>query len=131
MRLIRRLAGYPRLLLSAAPAWAMGESWLLGALILAGLAGLAGKINANALGNGTLLLCGVCGMWAVLRVRVPGGARWRQATFEVAVGLGLSGAMAGGLTALVAGLGWQRQRDLPLPDRSGKRHGNHHADHGR
>jgi len=85
----------------------MVESWLLGLLMLAGLAGLAGEINANALGNGTLMLCGICGMWAVLRVRVPTGAWWKQLLYEVAVGLALSVVMAGGVTAMIDALGWQ------------------------
>lgn len=107
MSKIRRLAGYPRFFLSSTPAWAIGECWLLGLVILAGLSGLAGRIDDSALGNGTLLLCAICGMWAVLRVRVPVGSWWRQVLYECAVGLGLSAVMAGGLTATVSGLGWQ------------------------
>jgi signal transduction histidine kinase len=92
---------------SAHPAWALVEAWLIGLLILFALSRLAGQIDANALGNGTPLLCGVCGMWAVLRARVPGGAWWVQVLWEGAVGIALSVTMAGGLGLVVWLLGWQ------------------------
>ncbi|MEJ2737822.1 MAG: hypothetical protein P8189_30415 [Anaerolineae bacterium] len=82
---------------TAHPAWAMLEAWLLGLLILLLLSLQVGIVVPAVLSNGLLFLCGACGMWAVLRTRLPRGNWLRQGLWELAVGLALSLVMAAGV----------------------------------
>ena len=87
----------------AHPLQGLGEAWLIGLLTLFGLSRLAGQVTSSALGNGTLLLCGTSGIWAVLRIRIPQIPLWRQLLTEVSTGAACSLAMTVGLS-FAAGL---------------------------
>ena len=75
----------------------------------------SGAINRAALANGTLLMCGLCGTWAVLRARLPRAERlpqraWlralQQALWELAMGVAVSLIMVAGLGLPARWLGW-------------------------
>jgi signal transduction histidine kinase len=91
---------------AAHPLQAVVESGALGVLLLWGLASLAGRIHPAALSNGHLALCGVCGMWVVLRARLPRRAWYGQLAQDLAAALGLSILMAVGLRLLAQATGW-------------------------
>ena len=82
-----------RFLLGANPIQALGEAWVIGLVVALGMSRLVGRVTPFALDSGVLMLCGLSGMWAVGRTRLPGGGLFRQAAYEGAVGLALSGAM--------------------------------------
>jgi signal transduction histidine kinase len=92
---------------TAHPARAMLEAWLIGLLILFLLSLQVGIVVPAVLSNGLLFLCGVCGMWAVLRIRLPQGNWLRQALWELAVGLALSTVMVIGMRVPALLLGWE------------------------
>jgi signal transduction histidine kinase len=99
-------ASLSRPFLSIHPLRALLEMWLLGLLFLFILSQLAGVIHSAALANGVLMMCGVCGMWAVLRTRLPWRAWWLQAVWELAMGAAVSLIMAAGLGLPARWLGW-------------------------
>ncbi len=99
-------AGLSRPFLSVHPLWALLEMWLLGLLFVFILAQLAGTIQASALTNGILMMCGVCGMWAVLRARLPQRAWWLQVLWELAMSAAVSLIMAFGLALPTNLPGW-------------------------
>ena len=86
-----------RFLWRAHPVQALFEAWLLGTIIIFGYSRLVGYIAPAAFNNGLLLLCGACGMWTVLRARVPNRGWLFQVIWELAVGFALSLVMAIGL----------------------------------
>lgn len=92
--------------LCAHPIWALGEAWLIGLVLTWLLAWLVGMIPHAALTNGILMLCAVCGMWAVLRARLPCSVWWRQGVWELGIALALSLIMTWGLGWLADWLGW-------------------------
>jgi signal transduction histidine kinase len=92
---------------AAHPARAMLEAWLIGLLILFLLSRQVGIVVPAVLSNGLLFLCGVCGMWAVLRIRLPQGNWLRQGLWELASGLALSIVMAIGVRVPALFLGWE------------------------
>jgi hypothetical protein len=67
-----------RFLWAARPAQALLEAWLLGLALLFLLSRQVGFVSPAVLSNGLLFLCGCCGMWAVLRCRLPQGSWQRQ-----------------------------------------------------
>jgi signal transduction histidine kinase len=85
----------------------MAEAWLLGLAILFILSRQVGYVSPFVLSNGTLFLCGMCGMWAVLRTRLPQGGWLRQGLWELAVGALLSLVMAVGMLVPAHQLGWE------------------------
>lgn len=91
---------------SVSPARAILEAWAVGMALLFVLSRLVGQVSAPVLGNGLLVLCGIVGMWGVLRVRLPRGGWRRQMLWEAGVGAGLSGVMTGGLLGVGALLRW-------------------------
>jgi len=93
---------------SAHPARALAEAWLLGLFILFLLFLQADYVTKAVLGNGLLFLCGACGMWLVLRTRLPQGRIKRQALWELAVGVAVSVMMTAGLMTTVRLLGWEK-----------------------
>jgi signal transduction histidine kinase len=95
-----------RYLLAAHPARGLLESWLIGLPILFLLFVQVGYASPFVLTNGILLLCAVCSLWAVLRIRLPGGGWLRQATWEGLVGACLSLVMAIGYLLPAHWLGW-------------------------
>ena len=82
-----------RCFLGVNPIRALGEAWAIGLLVVLALAGLAGRVTPNALNNGMLMLCGLSGIWMVLRTRLPRGTALRQLACEVAAAAALSAAM--------------------------------------
>jgi signal transduction histidine kinase len=100
------LARLSRPFLSIHPLWALLEMWVLGLLLLFALSRLAGAINPSALANGTLMMCGLCGVWAVFRTRVPQRAWWQQMLMELAMGAAVSVIMVVGLGLPARWLGW-------------------------
>ncbi len=100
-----------RFLWGAHPLWALVETWLLGLLILFPLSRVIGHLPPAVFDNGTLMLCGACGLWMVLRTRVP-EMRWPlQVAWELAVGIALSLLMAAGLRLCTDVLGWSEVWD--------------------
>jgi signal transduction histidine kinase len=95
-----------RFLWAAHPLRALAETWMLGLLILFPLSRVIGHVPSNVLDNGTLMLCGACGMWMVLRTRVPQLHPLLQVPWEFGVGIGLSLMMAVGLRLFTDLLGW-------------------------
>lgn len=100
-------SGPSRFFWQAHPGRALVESWMLGLAILFLLSLLVGKVSPFVLSNGLLLLCGVSGMWAVLRVRLPQGSWIRQILWEGTVGIALSLTMTVGLRLPAYLLGWE------------------------
>lgn len=92
---------------AAHPVQAMLESWLIGLFILFVLYLQVGIASPFVLSNGLLFLCGACGMWNVLRIRVSQGSWWRLGLRELAVGLMLSLVMVIGIRLPASFLGWQ------------------------
>lgn len=92
---------------SAHPAQALAEAWLIGLLILFLLFRQVGYVSPFVLNNGLFFLCGVSGMWAVLRTRIPRGSWLRQGIWEFTVGFSLSLVMAVGLRLFAYLFGWE------------------------
>jgi signal transduction histidine kinase len=88
------------------PLQGLVESLLAGLLILAATARLEGYVEWFVFQAALFFLCGVCGMWAVLRIRIPRGGWLKQTAWELAVGLGLSLVMTIGLRNLSLLLKW-------------------------
>jgi signal transduction histidine kinase len=89
------------------PLPAMIETWLVGLAILFVLSRQVGYVSPAVLSNGTLFLCGTCGMWAVLRIRLPHGSWLRQGIWELAVGVLLSLVMVAGMRATAHLFRWE------------------------
>jgi len=98
----------PRLVLFWAvhPLPGLAESLLVGVLILAATAQLEGYVEWFVFQAALFFLCGVSGMWAVLRIHIPQGSWLKQTAWELAVGLGLSLVMSVGLRNLGQLLKW-------------------------
>jgi signal transduction histidine kinase len=99
--------GKLRLLWMAHPAEALLESWLIGLAILFLLSRQVGAVSSPVLANGLLFLCGTCGLWSVLRSRLPHGGWLRQGVWELGVGLGLGLVMVAGIGVVALLLGWE------------------------
>ncbi|KAA3656153.1 MAG: sensor histidine kinase [Chloroflexi bacterium] len=89
------------------PLWGIVEAVLVGSVVLFLLSRMQGEVSPFVFSNGVLALCGVSGMWAVLRIRMPDGAVWRQAVWEIGVGFLLSLVMAVGLRSVGRLSGWE------------------------
>lgn len=92
---------------AASPLQAAGEALGIGLLLLALLSCLVGKVDAFALGNGWLMLCGATGMWAVLRTRRYQGPWWRKLLDELLVSAQLGIVMLVGVMGVGRVPGWQ------------------------
>ncbi len=97
-----------RFLWAARPVQALLEAWLIGLAIFFLLSRQAETASAAVLANGVFFLCGTCGLWVVLRSRLPQGSLRRQALWEVGVGLALSLVMGIGVGLPVRFLGWEQ-----------------------
>lgn len=91
-----------KLLWAVHPLQGLAESLLLGLLILIVIAHLEGYVEWFVFQAALFFLCGACGMWAVLRIRIPQGGWLKQTLWEMAVGFGLSLVMLVGLRNLGA-----------------------------
>lgn len=90
----------------SAPLWqALLESFGLGLGFVFALTRSIGVLPAYAFSSGFLLLCGGCGLWVVLRARLPQGSWRQQALWELAASLLVSLTMVG-LQAVTVPLGW-------------------------
>ena len=96
-----------RFLWQAHPIRGLAETWIVGMAMLWVLSYQVGVVSPFVLGNGVLFVCGLCGMWSALRIRLPGGSRLRSAVAELAVGLALSLVMGAGLSVPARWLGWE------------------------
>jgi signal transduction histidine kinase len=92
---------------TAHPARAMLEAWPIGLAILFVLSRQVGYVSPFVLGNGLFFLCGTCGMWVVLRTRLPQRNWLRQGAWELVVGSVLSLAMVIGMRLPAYLLGWE------------------------
>ncbi len=91
----------------SAPGWqALLEAGALGLLIVYSLARLEGLVTAFTFNNGMLFLYGACGLWVVLRARIPAPPLWRQAARELGLAMLLSLLMWPGLEIAAHFLGW-------------------------
>ncbi|MEZ4519044.1 MAG: HAMP domain-containing sensor histidine kinase [Chloroflexota bacterium] len=96
-----------RQILWQAPPWqGILEALILGVLILFLLNRIQGDIPQAVYTNGMLFLCGVTGLWAVFRIRLPAGSTLHQILWETGVGMALGLTMAGGLYAVGQLTGW-------------------------
>lgn len=86
-----------KFLWSVHPLRALGEAWLLGALLFFILSRIVNIVSSFVLNNGILFLCAACGMWGALRARLVTGRLVRQAIGELALGLLVSVMMFIGL----------------------------------
>jgi signal transduction histidine kinase len=82
------------------------ESLLVGLFLLSVAARLEGFVEAFVFQAAVFFLCGVCGLWAVLRIRIPRGGRIRQFAWEAGTALGLSLLLFYGLRGLGSLLHW-------------------------
>jgi signal transduction histidine kinase len=97
------------------PVRALAEAGLIGLLFFLSLASQVGHVSPYVMGNGMLFLCGLCGMWTVLRTRLPSGSWLWQGIWELAVGFVLSLMVALGVHLVVRLMDWQelwRQSNL-------------------
>jgi signal transduction histidine kinase len=92
---LRKLAG--RLFLTAHPVLSLVETWLLGLLCLWALGAMLASLATFASTSALLFLLGTCGMWCVLRTRLPGGGWRRQVVEESLIAVLLGGVMVAGL----------------------------------
>lgn len=76
--------------LVAHPLQGLGETLLVGLALLNAAAHLEGYAERFVFQTAVFFLCGLCGMWAVLRIRLPQLNWKRQTLWELGVGLGLS-----------------------------------------
>ena len=84
----------------AYPLQGLAESVLIGLLILVATMRLEGHVEWYVFQSALFFLCGVCGMWAVLRICIPQGGWLKQGIWELGVGLCLSLVMLFGLRNL-------------------------------
>jgi hypothetical protein len=92
--------------LAAHPLRALVETWLLGLVILFLLSQLVGQVPVAVLSNGLLMTCAACGLWVVVRTRVPACPGAAQILWELGVAFALSGVKAAGLRLSADLLGW-------------------------
>ena len=86
-----------RFWLAVHPLQSLAETWVLCLVLTWALAAMLPALATFAVTNALLLLLGACGMWCVLRTRVPSGRWLRQFTWEALVALALGGVMVAGL----------------------------------
>jgi hypothetical protein len=66
-------------------------------LILFPLSRIAGRLPGSSLTNGLFMMCALCGMWMVLRTRVPEHRLLGQVLEELGIGVALSLVMGAGV----------------------------------
>lgn len=82
---------------SVHPLRALGEAWVLGALLFFTLSRLVDIVSPFVLHNGLLFLCAACGTWVALRTRLVTGRLVWQIIGETMLGFLISGLMIVGL----------------------------------
>lgn len=99
-----------RLFLSAHPLRSLVETWILGLLLLWALAGMLPSLAQYALTSGLLFLLATCGMWCVLRTRLPDGGWVRQFVWEAVVAVLLGVVMVVGVMGPARFFPWWQAR---------------------
>ena len=79
------------------PLQALGEAWVLGALLFFILSRIVNIVSSFVLNNGIFFLCAACGMWVALRARLVTGRLVWQIIGESTLGLLVSAMMFVGL----------------------------------
>lgn len=78
------------LLLAVHPLQGLIETYLVGLLILYSASRLEGVVDSFVVQSAMFFLCGACGMWAVLRIRLPDTNWFWQTVQEAGIGLVIS-----------------------------------------
>lgn len=78
------------LLLAVHPLQGLLETYLIGLLILAIASRLEGVVDPFVVQAAMFFLCGACGMWAVLRIRLPKTGWFRQIIQDAGISLAIS-----------------------------------------
>jgi signal transduction histidine kinase len=107
-----------RLFLCVHPLQALVEAWVVAFLVLFLLSCVVGRVQATVFFNGTLLICGLAGIWVTLRARIPDHPIWLQVLWELGVGAVLSLSLAVGLQVVSEWLGWTGVWNTAIVDRS-------------
>jgi signal transduction histidine kinase len=92
--------------LTAHPLQILLEIWGIQILFLYAMQRVGSSASPFSLTNTLFIMCGTCGMWAVVRTRLPEGKVQRHLLFEGAVGLGVSAVMGGGAYLAAALFRW-------------------------
>lgn len=95
-----------KLLWAVHPLQGLAESLAVGLLILGATASLEGYVDWFVFQAVLFFLCGTCGMWAVLRIRLPELNWRRQIMWETGMAMALSAVMVFGVHGLGDWLGW-------------------------
>lgn len=94
------------LFLTAHPLQILLEIWGIQILFLYAMQRVGSSASPFSLTNTLFIMCGTCGMWAVVRTRLPEGKVQHHLLFEGAVGLGVSAVMGGGAYLAAALFRW-------------------------
>ncbi len=94
------------LFLTAHPLQVLMEMWGIQILFLYAMQRVGSSASPFSLTNTLFIMCGACGMWAVVRTRLPEGKIRRHLLFEGAVGLGVSAIMGGGAYLITSLFRW-------------------------
>ena len=89
-----------RLFLTAHPVQSLLETWAISLLLLWALVAMQPSLAQYATTTGLLFLLGTCGMWSVLRTRLPQGGWMRQLAAEAVMAALLGCVMAFGALEL-------------------------------
>ncbi len=108
-----------RLFLIAHPVRSLFETWLIGLALLWMLAGMLPSLEEYATTSGLFFLLGVCGMWAVLRTRLPAGSVSRQLVWELTISAALGALMVFGLMGPAQLWSWWHERMVTLSASNG------------
>jgi len=87
---MKKPSGFSSFLLSIHPAQGLVETFLIGLLILSITSRMEGLVSSFVMQTSMFFLCGVCGMWAVLRIRLPRVSWFRQMLWEAGMSLAVS-----------------------------------------
>ena len=107
-RAARRIAR--DLFLSSHPIRCLLETWAIGLFLLWSLAKMLPSLEQFATTSGLFFLLGACGMWCVLRTRLPSGGWFRQLVSESAVAVALAMVMVAGLLGPAQLSPWWEER---------------------
>jgi signal transduction histidine kinase len=94
--------------ISVSPVRGLVEAFALGVLIMWILSSMVGQVSPLVFNSGELFLCGFCGTWLVLRIRLPRGTVLKQIFIELINAAAVSGMMLGGLRLVGYLTGWER-----------------------
>jgi signal transduction histidine kinase len=107
------------LFLTAHPARSLVETWVIGVTLFWALAEMHPSLEEYATTSGLFLMLGACGMWCVLRTRLPSGPWLRQMVWEAVVGAALAGVMAVGVLGPARLWPWWQARIVAISASNG------------